>query len=135
MGGLLAAAGQMASDPAMQPIINSMMGSIMGGGAGRAGGARAGGGGPDLGGLLGALLGGGGGPGGPGGAPPPPTMSALRDALPPSVAAEWADAIARDERAMAASASRPQPQLSEAYLAGAPVAGRGSAAAALLGGG
>jgi hypothetical protein len=128
MGGLLQMAGQIASDPAMQPLISGMANAVLGGG-GPGGGQGMGG----LGGLLGGLLGasGPGGMGGPGGsgarsATVVASMDDLEHELPAEVAAEWRRVLEEDERAQAISAAQGRDPLSEVYQAGAPTAGRRS---------
>lgn len=127
MGGLLQMAGQLASDPAMQPLISGVASAVLGGGGGGAGGGAGG-----LGGLLGGLLG----PGGPGGmgvgggpggsgarsATVVASMDDLEHELPPDVAAEWRRVLEEDARAQAVAAAQGRGSLSEVYQAGAPTA-------------
>lgn len=123
MGGLLQMAGQIASDPAMQPLISGMANAVLGGGGGGAGGAQGLGG---LGGLLGGLLGPGGmgGPGGSGArsATVVASMDDIEHELPADVASEWRRVLEQDARAQAVAEAQGRGPLSEVYQAGAPTA-------------
>lgn len=124
MGSLLQMAGQIASDPAMQPLISGMANAVLGGGGGAGGAGGAGG----LGGLLGTLLGSGGpggmGPGGSGArsATVVASMDDLEHELPDDVAAQWRRTLEEDERAQAVALAQGRGPLSEVYQAGAPTA-------------